>query len=330
MEVRELFLNDEDDGIYATSIVENPAIEGDEFIALSKHEIKLAEVNPEKQILMGALLIPEKRILRADSEGNPFEIFFSKDTCRQIMYKMQRDHVQSNTTEEHEIKLDGNTIVEIWQKEDMQHDKSAVYGLNDPIGSIMITMHIPDKAKYDEYKESKKGFSLEGIFKKYTLHQSSDVQEVKAEKVTKKEGSTLYNMNIKEQLKEIKEALGILPSDKKVEMSEEIKEVVETPEVEVATETVEEKVEFSEDQKAEIATMISAAVNEALDNYKEEFSKVEVKEEVVEAAAVETPVEPIKHSPEKEMRGATKVKLAQDKKKSYKELVNESLWGQNN
>ena len=45
MDLRELILDDEDSiGVEAISVVENPAIESD-FIALSKQNIQLAEVN---------------------------------------------------------------------------------------------------------------------------------------------------------------------------------------------------------------------------------------------------------------------------------------------
>ena len=62
MRIVELILGDDEmTGIEAISVVENPAIEED-FIALKSEEIKLAEVNKEKRILMGALLVPNKPI----------------------------------------------------------------------------------------------------------------------------------------------------------------------------------------------------------------------------------------------------------------------------
>ena len=60
MRIVELILDEEQEiGIEAISVVENPAIEED-FIALKSQEFKLAEVDKEKRILMGALLIPNK------------------------------------------------------------------------------------------------------------------------------------------------------------------------------------------------------------------------------------------------------------------------------
>ena len=62
MRIVELILDeDQEIGIEAISVVENPAIEED-FIALKSQEFKLAEVDKEKRILMGVLLIPNKPI----------------------------------------------------------------------------------------------------------------------------------------------------------------------------------------------------------------------------------------------------------------------------
>lgn len=168
IELFEMFIdeNDDESGIYATSVVESPAIQS-QYIALSeeKRPVKLAEVDKKHQILMGALLIPDKPILRIDEKTNKeYHIFFSKDTVRKCAEQLMRLGKHTETTEEHAIELQGNYITEIWLKEDMVHDKSAKYGLDDPIGSLMISLKVPDKAKYTELSESKNGFSLEGHF----------------------------------------------------------------------------------------------------------------------------------------------------------------------
>ena len=73
----ELILDDELElnGIEAISVVENPAIESD-FIALKSQDVKLAEVNAEKRLLMGALLIPNKPIYRRNGEDEYYIYFF--------------------------------------------------------------------------------------------------------------------------------------------------------------------------------------------------------------------------------------------------------------
>ncbi len=82
MKIIELILDEEneDNGITAISVVENPAIEED-FIALKNQEVKFAEQDKEKRILMGAALIPNKPIYRKNEEDE-YYIFFSKDTVR--------------------------------------------------------------------------------------------------------------------------------------------------------------------------------------------------------------------------------------------------------
>jgi len=81
--VIEMFIDEDNElsGIEAISVVEKPAIEED-FIALKEHkEIKLAEVDNEKRILMGAALIPNKKIFRkGEDDKEDYYIYFSEDT----------------------------------------------------------------------------------------------------------------------------------------------------------------------------------------------------------------------------------------------------------
>ena len=84
MKIIELILDEdqEEAGIDAISIVENPAIEED-FIALKNDHLKLAEVSKEKKLLMGPLLIPNKPIYRKnEDDSEEYYIYFSKDTIQ--------------------------------------------------------------------------------------------------------------------------------------------------------------------------------------------------------------------------------------------------------
>lgn len=100
MKIIELILDEAQEmmGIEAISIVENPAIE-ENFLALKAEkveEIKLAEVNKDKKILMGALLIPNKPIYR-QSADEEYYIYFSKDTINkasQMYLKMEIKIIQ--------------------------------------------------------------------------------------------------------------------------------------------------------------------------------------------------------------------------------------------
>ena len=68
MQTIELFIKDEDeDGVFAISLVDEPAIESD-FLALSKQNnsnkfnIKLKEIDKKRKVVVGYALIPDLEI----------------------------------------------------------------------------------------------------------------------------------------------------------------------------------------------------------------------------------------------------------------------------
>ena len=165
MRIVELILDeDQEIGIEAISVVENPAIEED-FIALKSQEFKLAEVDAEKRILMGALLIPNKPIYRRNGEDE-YYIYFSKDTVLKAsqMYLMQGK--QNNSTLEHQYELNGLSLVESWIVEDKVHDKSVKYGMDLPLGTWVGAVKVNNDQIWNEYVKTQKirGFSIEGYF----------------------------------------------------------------------------------------------------------------------------------------------------------------------
>ncbi len=165
MRIVELILDeDQEIGIEAISVVENPAIEED-FIALKSQEFKLAEVDKEKRILMGALLIPNKPIYRRNGEDE-YYIYFSKDTVLKAsqMYLMQGK--QNNSTLEHQYELNGLSLVESWLVEDKVHDKSVKYGMDLPLGTWVGAVKVNNDKIWNEFVKTGKvkGFSIEGYF----------------------------------------------------------------------------------------------------------------------------------------------------------------------
>jgi len=156
--------NEEFSGIEAISVVESPAIEED-FVALKSEEIKLAEVNKEKRILMGALLIPNKPIYRRSGEDE-YYIYFSKDTVLKASQKYLMAGNQNNSTMEHQYELQGLSLVESWIIEDEVHDKSRKYGMDLPIGTWMGAVKVNNDDVWENYVKTGKvkGFSIEGYF----------------------------------------------------------------------------------------------------------------------------------------------------------------------
>jgi|TARA_Y100000289_G_scaffold11082_1_gene10201 hypothetical protein len=182
MRIVELIIDesDEQSGIEAVSLVHSPAIE-ENFIALNKQEILLAEVDKEKRILMGAALVPNKQIYRKnDKTGDEYYIYFSKDTVRKASELFFKRSNHKNATYEHKQPIKGTTIVESWIVENTKKDKSAHYGLNVPEGTWMISMKIDDEELYKEAKEGTiKGFSIEGYFAdKYDMTKQESLEDI--------------------------------------------------------------------------------------------------------------------------------------------------------
>ena len=185
MKIIELILDEdnleEDNGISAISIVESPATE-ESFIALKNQEIKFAEQDKEKRILMGAALVPNRPIYRKNEEDE-YYIFFSKETVRKASELFFIKGNQSNTTLEHQSPLEGLTIVESWIIE-AEQDKSRHYGLNAPIGTWMVSMKVNSEDVWNNYVKTGKvkGFSIEAYF-------SSKLEQRPKDKTLKEEAS---------------------------------------------------------------------------------------------------------------------------------------------
>lgn len=166
MRIVELILDDDQlaEGISAISIVESPAIESN-FIALKNHAVQFATVDTDKRILMGPALIPNKPIYR-NQDGEEFYVYFSKATIEKASQLYLKNGNQSKATLEHEISINGLTLVESWLKIDEDHDKSAAYGLNDPVGTWYVAMKVDNAEIWEEYVKTGKvkGFSIEGFF----------------------------------------------------------------------------------------------------------------------------------------------------------------------
>ena len=169
----------EDDGIYAMSLVETPATE-EEFLALAdenKEEVKFSAISEDKQILIGAALVPEKPIFRKGGEdGEGYYIYFSKETVAKAAQDFVQKGMVSNFTLEHGDKIEGVSVIESWIVEDEKNDKSRSYGLNVPEGTWMLMSKVDDVNLWKEYVKGNKvfGYSLEGKFGSEVKRELSD------------------------------------------------------------------------------------------------------------------------------------------------------------
>ena len=220
MRLFELIIEDENvDEIFAISMVDNPAIEayGTYF---SKGEQHFAEVKEEEGLFMAPILIPNKKILRVDGKGTPYEVYFSPETIKRLSQMYLEKKYQDSVTLEHDGKVEGITLVESWIKESVKADKSKMYGLNVPAGSWIGTFKIDNEEMREKFKSGEvSAVSIEGIFEhleksspnrieaaqlweSYSDFMDKDVEElseVEADMVVAKIKEAIFN---KEHLKE--------------------------------------------------------------------------------------------------------------------------------
>jgi len=154
-------------GVNAISLVEHPAIESN-FIALKADEIpvKLAK-DEERRVVMGAVLIPDKPIMRRDPKTKEeFYIYFSSATIQNVAEHFLLRGNQSKATLEHEKSAAGITLVESWLVVDPEKDKSAFYELNVPAGTWMAALKVNNDTVWNDFIKTGElqGFSIEGYF----------------------------------------------------------------------------------------------------------------------------------------------------------------------
>ena len=166
MNIIELVLDEENNeiGIEAISVVENPAIE-ENFLALKSNIIELKEADKEKKLLVGALLIPNKPIYRRSGDEE-YYIYFSKDTVAKASQMYLMNGNQNNATLEHQHDVVGLTLVESWIVEDEVHDKSRKFGMDVPLGTWMGSVKVNNDEVWNDFVKTGKvkGFSIEGYF----------------------------------------------------------------------------------------------------------------------------------------------------------------------
>ena len=168
-ETYELVLKDDEDEVFALSLVHDPAIQSD-FVYFNKSgkiEVKFATADNDKHTIVGPILIPDLKILRLKDDGTPYYVQFSKDTVRKIAQKYIKDNNSNNITLEHEEPVNGVSLVESWIADSAIYDKAKQYGLNVKPGTWMGVFDLSNNLPLwnDYVKTGKvKGISLEGLF----------------------------------------------------------------------------------------------------------------------------------------------------------------------
>lgn len=267
-------------GVYAISLVDEPAMEGD-FIQFKKqNEIKFANVDESKRRIMGLILEPDKDVLRFDAEDNSYyTVRFEAQDIEEVAYNFQKQGNQNNSTIQHDGKnIEGVSFVETWIVSDSKVDKSANFGLEYPKGSWMGVMQLDNQEVWNEYVKTGKvkGFSIDAFmqFEEINLNKVNKMSDNKKESIAD---------NIADAIKKGFAQLAENPFKKKTEKAEkdmtpeeleekkkaDAKKKAEKEKVALSTEA-EKKVEFN--SEGFIKSMIKD-LSELLEPIKVELKK---------------------------------------------------------
>jgi len=155
-------VNPEDEltGVYAVSLVDQPAIEVD-WIKLGKVEDFFFSANGDKQMLFGPLLIPGKLILRKSQSGELFNIVFDAETIQIIADKYNESKINDIFNFQHSDRQVNAVLLQNWITG--EKDKSQDYGFDLPSGTWFAGVKVKDEEFWlNEVKTDRvKGFSIE-------------------------------------------------------------------------------------------------------------------------------------------------------------------------
>ncbi len=184
MQTIELFIKDEaEDGVFAISLVDQPAIESD-FLALSKQvdnkfKIKLKEIDKKRKVVVGYALIPDLKIPRV-KDGKEFNIVMSKETVALAASLYMKKLNLANVTSQHEKPVEGCCVIESWVIEDAKMDKANIYNLEPaPKGGEWVVMMALTDEEYSKVEDGEyNGFSIEAMFQGFdALEQSKELTD---------------------------------------------------------------------------------------------------------------------------------------------------------
>lgn len=130
-------------------------------------ELKLFQ-NEEQQIIAGAAMIPNLKILRKDDNDNIYMGYFTKATIKkmvEIFNKNIKDRSSGVINDEHTNKMVNAYVIGSWIIEDSYYDKSRFYGFDLPVGTWFLEVKVDDREYWENSVkgEGKYAFSIEGL-----------------------------------------------------------------------------------------------------------------------------------------------------------------------
>lgn len=157
-------IKDNTEGIYAISLVDNPAIETG-FLKFNKDKICLSVIDEDKQIILGPIMRANFPIYRYSKDIGEYYIKYTPETIVEMSKKLLSDNTFNNISLMHNgINISGVKLMQLFIK-DKSKGISPVGFESIEDGSLFAEYKIEDDNLWQEIKNGKfYGFSLEGYF----------------------------------------------------------------------------------------------------------------------------------------------------------------------
>lgn len=194
MDIYDINVESFDEGIFAVSLVDEPAVESywQRFNNQEKKQHQMFSIeNEEERIVIGCILRANYLIYRQDDNGYEYYVKFTPETIKIIAEKMLKDGTyQNNDTNHNNVFEDGVQLREVFIKD----ERKTVVGFDEcENGSLFCVYHITNDVIWEAIKSGKyQGFSIEGWF-------SHNLEKQIQNKSHKNENT---KMSIKEKIKE--------------------------------------------------------------------------------------------------------------------------------
>jgi len=171
-------------GLLRISLVDDPAIQSTLMAFSSEDEKPMQFVEEEQMIIYAPALIPNKLIFRKNINGEPAQVFFDAETIKELHINGMRNGYDSNINLNHqENGTDGIFCIESWIVEDLEKDKTAKFGFEVPVGTLMKGYKVDKKEIWNDVKSGKlTGLSIEA----YLLPSENEQVILKKENMNKK------------------------------------------------------------------------------------------------------------------------------------------------
>ena len=195
MELIDLYIDEnleDNSGVNGIATVDSPAIEQGYFafnktkktlrLTLGTNKGNFAPISADRQILAGALMIPDMEIYRNDN-GKEYNCRFTKDTIQKIVKKFSILGYNNSINEMHDLSKPINNSV-LYQ----HFIIDRAMGINPPLnqnhlpdGTWFGFVYVGDKKVWEDFIKTGiyTGFSVEGNFYEQTVSELSE-DEAKA------------------------------------------------------------------------------------------------------------------------------------------------------